>query len=248
MPDINSFYSNPDLSDGFGATEGRVRPHGGLDFPHRAGTEIPALFSGAVEEVGVSSELGCYTQIRSANGKVFTYCHSQNPTHLAVGQWVPKGALVNYVGSRGYATGPHLHIAVGNTLQVGYSVCEDPWPWVQRSLAGEDITTPNPAPTPSGDWDFGQEHADQARIQAALKARGRYDGPVDGVWGPNSIKGIQTTIKNVGYTGPVDGVPGPNTCYYVQVYAQKFGDYNGPVDKVLGPNSWNGFALGLERP
>ena len=107
---------------------------------------------------------------------------------------------------------------------------------------------PAPAPAPSAEWDFGQQYADKARIQAALKARGRYDGPVDGVWGPNSIKGIQTTCANVGYTGPIDGIPGPNTCYYVQVYAQKFGDYTGPVDKVLGPNSWNGFALGLERP
>lgn len=103
-------------------------------------------------------------------------------------------------------------------------------------------------PAPSAEWDFGQQYADQARIQQALKNRGRYDGPVDGEWGPNSIKGIQTTIKNVGYTGPIDGIPGPNTCYFVQVYAQKFGDYTGPVDKVLGPNSWAGFALGLERP
>ena len=88
----------------------------------------------------------------------------------------------------------------------------------------------------------------QKRIQQDLANRGRYSGPIDGVWGVNSIKGIQTTCANVGYTGPIDGVPGPNTCHYVQVYAQRFGSYTGPVDSILGPNSWNGFALGLERP
>lgn len=100
-----------------------------------------------------------------------------------------------------------------------------------------------------GSWAFNQpDAAIQARIQQALKNRGRYSGPVDGVWGPNTIKGIQTTIKNVGYDGPIDGVPGKNTCHFVQVYAQRFGDYAGPIDSILGPNSWAGFALGLERP
>ncbi len=92
------------------------------------------------------------------------------------------------------------------------------------------------------------DSAMQRRIQAALKARGRYSGPVDGAWGPLSIKGIQTTIKNVGYAGAVDGVPGPATCHYVQVYAHEFGDYDGPQDSKLGPVTWANFALGLERP
>lgn len=135
------------------------------------------------------------------------------------------------------------YVAKTNARYLGWSPLNGGNP-----LPFESSVVPPTPPTPSTDWDFNQAAADQARIQAALAARGRYDGPVDGVWGPNTIKGIQTTIKNVGYTGPIDGEPGPNTCYYVQVYAQKFGDYTGPVDKVLGPNSWAGFALGLERP
>ncbi len=98
-------------------------------------------------------------------------------------------------------------------------------------------------------WAFNPPAASmQARIQQALKNRGRYSGPVDGAWGVNSIKGIQTTAKNVGYSGPINGVPGANTCHYVQVYAARFGGYTGPIDSVLGPNSWNGFAVGLEAP
>lgn len=90
--------------------------------------------------------------------------------------------------------------------------------------------------------------ATQARVQAGLALKGRYSGPIDGALGPNGFKGIQTTIRNVGYTGPIDGAIGPVGCRYIQVYAQRFGDYGGPVDGVLGPNSWRGLALGLERP
>lgn len=114
-----------------------------------------------------------------------------------------------------------------------------------------DVSTPT-APTPNDPgvrWAFNPpDPGTQARIQRALKARGRYSGPVDGVWGPNTIKGIQKTAANVGYSGAIDGVPGPSTCHYVQVYAQRYGSYLGPIDSVLGPNSWAGFALGLERP
>jgi GH25 family lysozyme M1 (1,4-beta-N-acetylmuramidase) len=117
------------------------------------------------------------------------------------------------------------------------------------AVAPAQNTPPVPVNVPAASGsNFNIAAADQARIQRALKARGRYAGPIDGVWGPNTIKGIQTTIKNVGYTGSVDGIPGPLTCYYVQVYAQKFGGYTGPLDRILGPKSWAGFALGLERP
>jgi hypothetical protein len=119
---------------------------------------------------------------------------------------------------------------------------------------GSNPRIPVQAWTPNGSgggstWAWNApDSATQKRIQQDLANRGRYSGPIDGVWGVNSIKGIQTTCANVGYTGPIDGEPGPNTCHYVQVYAQKFGSYTGPVDSILGPNSWSGFALGLERP
>lgn len=107
---------------------------------------------------------------------------------------------------------------------------------------------PAPTPTPAGAWDLNVGAADWHRIQAALTARGRYNGPVDGDPGANTFKGVQTTIQNVGYDGPIDGVIEGNGCHFIQVYAQKFGDYAGPIDSILGPNSWAGFALGLERP
>jgi hypothetical protein len=124
--------------------------------------------------------------------------------------------------------------------------------WSRKN--GSNPQIPLQAWTPNGGgggstWAWNApDSSTQQRIQQDLAARGRYSGPIDGAWGVNSIKGIQTTCANVGYTGPIDGEPGANTCHYVQVYAQKFGSYTGPVDSVLGPNSWSGFALGLERP
>ena len=90
----------------------------------------------------------------------------------------------------------------------------------------------------------------QIAIQVALRDRRptRYKGICNGDWGTLSIKGIQTTIVNVGYTGLIDGIPGPMTCYYVQIYAERFGDYTGSIDKLLGFYSWAGFLLGLQRP
>jgi len=146
-------------------------------------------------------------------------------------------------------------VADRKTIDANYS------PLSVQQLFGQAVTSvpataPKPKPQPAkqpehaaADWDFWlPSRAIQLRIQQALHARGRYDGKLDGWWGELSIKGIQLTIRNVGYTGKIDGIPGPMTCYYVQVYAQKFGDYKGPLDKKLGVYSWLGFALGLERP
>lgn len=103
------------------------------------------------------------------------------------------------------------------------------------------------SPLSGAGWNFAPPAATvQKRIQDALRKRGRYTGTIDGVWGNLSVKGIQTTIHNVGYSGPIDGAPGKNTCHFVQVYAQKFGGYKGPIDNILGPNGWEGFARGLE--
>ncbi|MFD5864348.1 hypothetical protein ACFWGP_05315 [Agromyces sp. NPDC127015] len=134
-----------------------------------------------------------------------------------------KGAT--YLGfSRGYANGDVLNFEVAKPAAPAGSGSGPAWSWMVPSAAV------------------------QKRVQAAAKKRNRYFGLVDGKWGKESIKAIQRTIARVGYAGLIDGIPGPMTCYYVQVYAKRFGSYTGPIDKKLGPNSWAGFALGLERP
>ncbi len=114
---------------------------------------------------------------------------------------------------------------------------------------GAIAAPPTPAPAPGASWSLNLPDAStQARVRAGLEAKGRYFGPVDGALGLNGFKGIQTTLRNVGYTGPIDGLIEGEGCRLIQVYATRFGGYTGPIDGVLGPNSWAGFALGLERP
>ncbi len=121
--------------------------------------------------------------------------------------------------------------------------------WIGFSKGLEQGMTAAPEPAPAASWALNLPNASvQARVQAGLKLKGRYTGPVDGALGTNGFKGIQLTLRNVGYTGPIDGVIEGEGCRLIQVYAQRFGGYTGPIDRVLGPNSWAGFALGLERP
>lgn len=243
---IESFYSNPDLEDGFGATEGRVRPHRGVDFPHPEGTPVPALYSGKVVLSEYDPGLGHILEVEHDRGVWIGYGHFVR-AGLKVGTSVLAGDTLGYVGNTGtQSNGNHSHITKSNRkggiFGASMEPLSDPWPYIKEAIKHHSGGT-------AGGWAFNPPAAAvQAQIQKALKARNRYSGPVDGVWGSNSVKGIQTTIRNVGYTGKVDGIAGPDTCYYVQKYAQKFGDYKGPLDRVLGPNGWAGFALGLERP
>lgn len=254
MGDIASFYAERhlDRADGFGSMAGgRVRPHRGFDVNgHPVGEQVPSIVDGVVVRSERQTGLGNVVVVRRASGTYIGYAHLDYRA-VGAGESVSQGSIIGGLGNTGtLTTGPHTHVTasrVSDDPSTGEMM--DPLPYILWARdGGQDPDGATPPPAPSAEWDFGQQYADQARIQAALAARGRYDGPVDGEWGPNSIKGIQTTCANVGYDGPIDGIPGPNTCYHVQVYAQRFGDYTGPVDSVLGPNSWAGFALGLERP
>ncbi|MFC4131726.1 peptidoglycan-binding protein [Hamadaea flava] len=82
---------------------------------------------------------------------------------------------------------------------------------------------------------------DDQKVLQTLAQRGGYTGPVDGVMGVNSWKGVQTAVRGYGYTGPIDGVPGTNTYKAIQSLARD-GGYTGPVDGILGPNTIRGVA------
>lgn len=80
------------------------------------------------------------------------------------------------------------------------------------------------------------------RIQGGPAAVGngsiKYLGPVDGVMGTNSWKGLQAYLAaRFNYTGPIDGAPGTNTYKAMQRWAATQG-YSGPIDGVMGANSW----------
>ncbi|HLP97644.1 MAG TPA: peptidoglycan DD-metalloendopeptidase family protein [Sideroxyarcus sp.] len=238
--------SHLDIADGFGSMTGRKTPHRGLDVNGWAiGTPVPTYVAGVVDRVYTSLVLGNIVVLRTEFGWV-GFCHLMSAS-VREGQSVPAGGIIGTLGNTGTATtGPHLHTTVslvGN--DPGGSPVVDPLPYVRRYRDGK----PAPAPAPAAStWNFNPGAADWRRIQRALKARGRYSGAVDGIPGPNTYKGVQMSLRGVGYTGAIDGIPGPATCRFVQEYAKRFGGYTGPIDSQLGPNSWAGFALGLERP
>lgn len=122
----------------------------------------------------------------------------------------------------------------------------------QRRLDG-GAPGPAPTPEPAGGYeasDFGigtnATREQWVVIQKWLAILGRYDGPIDGVPGPNTWKGIQITLTKYGYySGPIDGIPGYNTARGMQMYGRDGGGYGGPIDGDLGPNSWIGFVARL---
>jgi hypothetical protein len=185
----------------------------------------------------------------SAPAGSFSYYDASSAGHVVTN--IGNGYCINTSplsdGTHYYEFGHGLYISKLANYTVGPYLG-----WSYRNGSNPQIPVQAWSPNGSGGgstWAWNApDSTTQARIQKDLAARGRYSGPIDGVWGVNSIKGIQITCANVGYTGPIDGEPGPNTCHYVQVYAQRFGSYTGPIDSILGPNSWSGFALGLERP
>lgn len=90
---------------------------------------------------------------------------------------------------------------------------------------------------------------DYAEIQSLLAARGYYGGEIDGQFGPQSWRAVQTLCAEFGFMDAsyIDGVPGSRTYTGMQLYAQKNDNYRGTVDGVVGPNTWAGFAQSLRE-
>jgi murein DD-endopeptidase MepM/ murein hydrolase activator NlpD len=102
------------VSSGFG---GRMHPifknwrqHTGVDFAAPRGTPAWATADGVVEFAGVKGGYGNVVEIRHSGSVSTLYAHlSGFGAGVRKGERVSQGQTVGYVGSTGYATGPHLH-------------------------------------------------------------------------------------------------------------------------------------------
>lgn len=84
--------------------------HTGVDFGAATGTAIKATSSGKVEFVGTKNGYGNTIVLRHRNSISTLYAHmSRFASGVRVGQTVSQGDVIGYVGSTGWATGPHLH-------------------------------------------------------------------------------------------------------------------------------------------
>ena len=84
------------------------RPHRGIDYAAPRGTPVFAAGDGRVTESGYTKANGHYVVIKHGQSYTTKYLHF---TKRAVkrGQKVKQQQIIGWVGSTGYATGPHLH-------------------------------------------------------------------------------------------------------------------------------------------
>ncbi len=101
------------VSSGFGGREHPLHhdwaQHKGVDFAAPTGTKVLATGDGVVEFVGQQNGYGNIVILNHANGYSTYYAHLSGFAGMRQGQPVRQGQLIGYVGSTGWATGPHLH-------------------------------------------------------------------------------------------------------------------------------------------
>lgn len=97
---------------------GYERFHSGLDIGAGAGSTIVAADSGTVSEARYSDSYGNYVLINHGNGCSTVYAHMASIA-VSEGQTVSQGDTIGFVGSTGWATGPHCHFEIrcnGSTI------------------------------------------------------------------------------------------------------------------------------------
>ena len=89
---------------------GQWKQHQGVDFAAGTGTPIRASADGVVDFVGGQNGYGNVVQIKHGNNISTVYAHMSRFAHgLRKGMKISQGEVIGYVGSTGWATGPHLH-------------------------------------------------------------------------------------------------------------------------------------------
>jgi murein DD-endopeptidase MepM/ murein hydrolase activator NlpD len=91
----------------------RWAAHDGVDLAAPAGTPVHATARGTVTFAGWETGYGRVIKIKNFGDYSTTFAHlSRFAKSLRAGAQVHKGQVIGYVGSTGWATGPHLHYEV----------------------------------------------------------------------------------------------------------------------------------------
>lgn len=89
------------------------RPHLGIDYAATSGTPVESIGDGEIVFRGHKGGYGNTVIIRYSRKYKALYGHLRHFAHpLYIGQHIHKGQTIGYVGSTGWATGPHLHFTV----------------------------------------------------------------------------------------------------------------------------------------
>ena len=85
--------------------------HPGIDYAAPRGTPVRSVGDGIITFMGYSKSAGNYIKVKHASFGTSEYMHlSKFCARLKKNQKVKKGQVIGYVGSTGYATGPHLDL------------------------------------------------------------------------------------------------------------------------------------------
>lgn len=86
-----------------------IRPHYGVDYAARIGTQVQATADGTVTFTGWNGAAGRMIKIRHKNAYETMYLHLRSYAKgIHKGARVKGGQVIGYVGSSGESTGPHL--------------------------------------------------------------------------------------------------------------------------------------------
>ncbi len=91
----------------------RWQPHDGVDLAAPAGTPVHATANGVVTFAGKQNGYGNVIEIENSPPYSTLFAHlSRFAKGIHVGSKVRRNQVIGYVGSTGWATGPHLHYEV----------------------------------------------------------------------------------------------------------------------------------------
>ena len=110
-PSADSMYVTSLYGNRLHPILGYWRMHSGIDIGAAYGTKIMASDGGQVVISTSSYSYGEYVMISHGNGRYTLYAH-MSQRKVSVGDVVQQGDLIGYVGTSGYATGPHIHFEI----------------------------------------------------------------------------------------------------------------------------------------
>ena len=118
----------------------RYKPHNGVDYGAPRGTPVRTVGDGVVTKIGRYGGSGKMIVVNHQAGYQTKYLHlSGFKKGVRRGSRVSQGETIGYVGSTGYATGPHLHFEMSkynrimNPLRVNIPHYSEPIP--KKALA-----------------------------------------------------------------------------------------------------------------
>ena len=121
------------FTDTWGAPRSSGRTHKGVDLIAARNVPLVAIYSGTIKRITTGALSGLSVWLTVENGDEFFYAHLESYGNISVGQAVPEGYTIGYVGTSGNAPDwlPHVHFE----WHPGGGQAVNPYPLV-KSICG----------------------------------------------------------------------------------------------------------------